>query len=481
MRDLVGLARGGGVVAAHDALDARELDDGARHEVGLAQMRGARGVGGVLGAERGVGGEVLGELLDAGRLGAHGAELLLEHDGVEALHVILQRTAQVLVVEELGVVEARGDDALVAIDDVGLERRIAVGGDQELVGERAVGVEQREVALVHEHRVDRDLLGDGQEQLIERAHHDRRELGEVDDLLHGLGGKLGHQAGLLLDLGDLGADGRLALLLAGDDLGAAQDADQVGGVGDLVRSGREEAVAARGAAGREPGELHRDDLVVEQRQKPADRTAELLVAAAPTLGLGPRDRGDEAGQDGGQEVGGRLRGRALDGPHVLGAVLVAALERGGVDALAAREAKRGLGGIALLVEGDLDRRTAELLHGLLGGLWQPAHDGDQAARRREDGDLLEGDAGAGERLLHQAAQLERGGMQIERGQFLGADLECKRLIRHRRPPFLPRRLVRRRAGSPWRPRRRRSPGSWRSTPWRSCGRAGCSPCARWRR
>ena len=251
-------------------------------------MRGARGVGGVLGAERGVGGEVLGELLDAGRLGAHGAELLLEHDGVEALHVILQRTAQVLVVEELGVVEARGDDALVAVDDVGLERRIAVGGDQELVGERAVGVEQREVTLVHEHGVDDDLLG--QEQLVERAHHDRRELGEVDDLLHGLGGKLGHQAGLLLDLGDLGADGRLALLLAGDDLGAAQDADQVGGVGDLVRSGREEAVAARGAAGREPGELHRDDLVVEQRQKPADRTAELLVAAAPTLGLGPRDR-----------------------------------------------------------------------------------------------------------------------------------------------------------------------------------------------
>jgi len=44
---LVALAAGGGVVGAHDALHAGELHHGVRHEVGLRQVRGALGVGGV--------------------------------------------------------------------------------------------------------------------------------------------------------------------------------------------------------------------------------------------------------------------------------------------------------------------------------------------------------------------------------------------------------------------------------------------------
>ena len=46
------LARGKRVVAAHDALERRELDDRVRDEVGLGQVRGAGGIRLVVGAAR---------------------------------------------------------------------------------------------------------------------------------------------------------------------------------------------------------------------------------------------------------------------------------------------------------------------------------------------------------------------------------------------------------------------------------------------
>ena len=89
----------------------------------------------------GVGGDGLGERHNAVGLGARGAKLLLEYDGVKALNVIFERVLQVFVVEELRVVKASGHDALVAIDDVRFELRIAVRGDEELVRKRSIGVE----------------------------------------------------------------------------------------------------------------------------------------------------------------------------------------------------------------------------------------------------------------------------------------------------------------------------------------------------
>ena len=44
--DLGGLPGGGGIVAAHDALLARELDHGAGDEVRLTEVRGTNRVGG---------------------------------------------------------------------------------------------------------------------------------------------------------------------------------------------------------------------------------------------------------------------------------------------------------------------------------------------------------------------------------------------------------------------------------------------------
>ena len=233
----VGLAGSLGVVAAHDALHAREFHNRARDQVGLGQIGGALGVGGFLARHASVGGDGLGERNNAIGLGARGAKLFLEHDGVEAFNVIFERALQVFVVEELRVVKASSHDALVAVDDVRFELRIAIRGDKELIRKRSIGVEQREIALVHKHGVNSDFLRNRQEQLVELAHHNRGELGEVHDFSHGLRGKLGHKARLLFDSRDLLANGSLALGLGGHHVVLAKHIDKSVGRSDLPRAG----------------------------------------------------------------------------------------------------------------------------------------------------------------------------------------------------------------------------------------------------
>ena len=97
--DLRGFPGGGGVVAAHDALNAGELDDGIGDQVGLAQARGALRVGCVGGVKLGVGGKGTGQLLQALGLLAHRAQGLLEHHLVEFLDIGLQRMLEVLLID----------------------------------------------------------------------------------------------------------------------------------------------------------------------------------------------------------------------------------------------------------------------------------------------------------------------------------------------------------------------------------------------
>ena len=479
------LARGRRIVAAHDALDAGELHHGARDQVGLAQVGRALGVGRVGGVEPGLRRKVAGHLHDAFCLFQRGAQRFLEHHLAQAFHVGFERLLQVLVVEELGVVQAGGHHALVAVHDVLPEGRVAVRRDEELVGQRAVLVEQREVALVHQHGVHRDLLGHGQEQLVEGAHHDRGELGQVHHFLQGLRMQLGHEPRGLLGARRLLADGRLALGLARHHERPAQHVHQRVGVGHLVRAGRQEAVPPREVARDEPCELHGDHLVAEQCQKPTNRAAELLAAAAPALRLGPGHGAHHVGQQPRQKPRNVARGRAHHGVHVFRAALVAPLQGVHVHALAAREAGGRLGGVAVRIERDLGGRPAERLLGGLRLLGHVAHDHDQAPRRGVRLHVAVRHARGVQGAAHDAGQALRRGVQVERRQLFGADLEGKGLRRHVRPPSLPRRQARRHP--PRRPRRRRRrepvpprvPDSSRSTPSRWRARAGCSPCARW--
>ena len=285
-------------------------------------------------------------------------------------------------------------------------------------------------------------------------------------------------AALLLDAGHALADGPFARSLARHHVSRFEHVQKRARRRHFVRAGREEAVAARQVAGLEAREAHGDDALVEHRHDPAHRTREILARRAPAARLRPRDARDHALEHLRQELRRIARLHAARGEHVLDALLLAHLERTHVNAFAAGEADGGLRGIAVGVEGDLDRGAAERLRKGLGALGHVLDDGDEAARRRMDGYLAMRDAHGVERVRNEAGQLSGRAMQVEGRDLLGADLERERVqVTHGRPPSppLPRRT---------RPSRRarcppRAPCSSHSTPSRACARARCRPCARW--
>ena len=155
----------------HDALDAGELHHGVGDQVGLRQERGTGGVAGIVLAKGSVGGQMGGQRHDAVGLVARGAQRLLEHDLVEVLHVAFQGSLEVFLVEELSIRQPRTHYALVAVDDGVGAGGVAVADQDKGIGQLALVIVEREmVALVrYGHGVDDDLLGDGQELLVEDA------------------------------------------------------------------------------------------------------------------------------------------------------------------------------------------------------------------------------------------------------------------------------------------------------------------------
>src|ERR1700743_1666324 len=91
------------------------------------------------------------------------AQLAVVDHLVERRHAVSQRLLAVLVEEELGVGQARAHHALVALDHRARILRTDVADDQELVGQLARRVQQREVLLVGLHRQDEALLRHGEE------------------------------------------------------------------------------------------------------------------------------------------------------------------------------------------------------------------------------------------------------------------------------------------------------------------------------
>ena len=343
---------------------------------------------------------------------------------------------EVLLVEELRVVETGAHHALVAVDDGGGAFGVAVGYDDELVRQLARSIVEREVALMHEHGVDDDLLGHLQKLLVKGGDERLRVLGEVDHLEQRLRGKVGGEAGFGLDGCHALADDALALGLRGDHVGGTDDVEQVRGGIHRVLTGSQHAMAHGEVRGLGAGEADGQDDVVEHGYDPAHRTHEVLAICGPAAGAGPLDGGDEARQHIGQQVGhGRCRD-VLGGEHVLGAVDLATLEALGREALAAGEADGRLGGVAVGVEGDLGRRALVLLHERLGGVGNAVGHDDQAAGAGVDLDGIVGDARIGKRRGHHLLKLLVSGIKVERGDLLHADLERESvLIGHGYSPF----------------------------------------------
>ena len=439
--DLVRLASRLGVVAAHDALLVRELDDGLAHEVRLGEVGSTRGGGGDVLAEARPEDDLGRQRLHACDLLAHGAELLLEDDLVQALDEVVHGNLEVLVIEELRVVETRPDDALVAVDDRLGDLGACVGDDDELAGERALRVIDGEVALVGEHGLADDLVGYLQELLVEGSHEHRRVLAQVHDLAVGALGRVDARSRPLgLNLLDALPDDLVASV-GEKDAGGLERGLEARGVGDDVLAGAEDAMSPRRVRGGDVRVAHGDDLGAEKRADPADGTNEALVLAPPALRAVVRPL-----EPGNRRLGhlreNRHRGPRRDvllGPDVLASVdVVPADERGGIDAELAGEARGSLGRQAIGAEGDGGGGATLDLANLLGGELDVAHANDEAPRSLRGTNLAVRETGLVEPRAHEVGDLLGRMYERCRRHLLGAYLEqkvpCVRHLCH--PPFL---------------------------------------------
>ncbi len=117
------------------------------------------------------------------------------NDHAELLDELLHRALQVLVEEELRVVEARAHNALVAGDDGIGDLRVGVRDDDELTGKLALGVENREIALLESMESQIISCGHAEELLVEGADEHGRPLAEVHDLVEYAGRRVHVAAG----------------------------------------------------------------------------------------------------------------------------------------------------------------------------------------------------------------------------------------------------------------------------------------------
>ena len=121
---------GGGVIAAHQALQFGEFPDHAGHQIGLGQHGGALGAADIGAYQRRDFAGQLDQPFDPGELGA---ELGMEHHVFKLGQAMLQRGGQIALVEERRIAQPGADDALIAGRDGGAAiGRHRIGGDDEI-------------------------------------------------------------------------------------------------------------------------------------------------------------------------------------------------------------------------------------------------------------------------------------------------------------------------------------------------------------
>ena len=153
------------VIAAHDSLQLRELTHHVRQQVRFSELRGAvcqihQFLVNLLGHPFGDASDPLYPFVLATKL------VMVDHF-LQPRGSISERLLAVLIKEKFRVGQPRTHHALVALD---YRRRIIgrdVGHNQELVGQPARGVQQREIFLVHLHGQDQTFLRHLEKSLIE--------------------------------------------------------------------------------------------------------------------------------------------------------------------------------------------------------------------------------------------------------------------------------------------------------------------------
>ena len=421
-RHIVGFAVMACIVRAHRALQLGELAHHVGQQIGLGQQRAARGV-------RHIRAELLSQLAGDGLQARHTlklrADLVVIDHAREQRHAVGQRLFLVLLEEEAGVGQARADHALIALNDGLGCIRGDVRDDQEAVAQMALRVGQRKVLLIGLHGQDQTLLRHGEERFLEMAGVDH---GPFDQRVHLIEQRFGHNDRIGAGgLEQFGADGLLALAIAGDDLALRLQRARIRrGVLDDDFASRQETVAQRHVARLQAERADGDDLAVEQRNQLVGGAHELDVLAIRALirhHLRDRKVGDGLRQCSLQAVSQQGAACGVAIKQRFGLAVGRAFQRFGGDGLHAH----GLGqcgqlldqrrcGLALGIEGD--GHGQHLLAQLAIGR-SAAHAGDRCGQAARRGKSFYGGALFEQALRRQTVKQAACKRLAEAGQRLG--------------------------------------------------------------
>ena len=178
-----------GVVGAGDALHVGEFQHHLRDEIGLAQQSGPRCQLRQLRPRRrlGVGADALRQpprqRADTPGAIAEGAQLVLEHHGVQCGHARFQALLPIPRVKKRGVGQARANYLFVAAHDLLRIAALDVAHRDEMRQQLALGVNQREILLMALHGRDQRLGGHVEKALVESADQSYRPLDQAGHFL----------------------------------------------------------------------------------------------------------------------------------------------------------------------------------------------------------------------------------------------------------------------------------------------------------
>ncbi len=259
------------VVAAHGALQLGELAHHVGHKVGLGQLGGQVGVGHHSGIAQ-LRGNGFGNRAHALHALALRAQLVVVDHLAQAIDARGQRFLAILVEEELGIGQARAHHALVAAGHKAGVFGADVAHYQELVGQLARSVEQREVFLVGLHREDEALLRHVEKLWLKSADEHVGALDQRGDFVQQRIVFDGAGAATHLGCGGLQLAGNLGLALGErGDHGALRAQLPGVAVGILEHHGRDgglETVALGGVACRQAQRLHGHHVAAVQCHQP---------------------------------------------------------------------------------------------------------------------------------------------------------------------------------------------------------------------
>ena len=278
--DFFGFSVQAGVVFAHRALQFRELADHFGHQVGFCQTRGAFGCGGIRAQCFGdVGGNAL-QAFDA--FGLRTDFVVINHV-CQLGQAAFQSRFLVLLVEKLGIRQARAQNAFVALDDVRRVFGLQVGDQQEAVHQLAVLVEQREVFLVLLHGQNQAFLRHGEEMFFKTGFQNNGVFDQRGDFVQQgfIGGNGGFQTTCLFVQGCLNRG--FALGKRSDDFALLAHLCGVAvGVFNGDFAAGKEAVSQSLIAALQTQNADVHDVAAVQHNQPVNGAHEGKRAAAPT-------------------------------------------------------------------------------------------------------------------------------------------------------------------------------------------------------